>query len=222
MYIYIYIHTYIYIYAYSCRFLTNLNAIGSILWQSKLCDWEAQCILGNHELNILRGEHKHGNHWFFGETEVIRKDTEDVIKNELGMGLFVVTSEPVNPFEETTQTWLKHDADLWRTRRQQVFKFLLTKTSKGRRVGKRAKTVVLWNCEVLQTSKRVEQPTQPGGARGADSQYRKVTRCEMKIETLWTVGHSKRISNRGEQIIPSFTTPHTVPTVQTPRSKNSS
>lgn len=37
---------------------------------------KAQCILGNHELNILRGEHKHGNHWFFGETEVIRKDKE--------------------------------------------------------------------------------------------------------------------------------------------------
>eukprot|EP00438_Fugacium_kawagutii_P025544 Skav222809 [mRNA] locus=scaffold1444:54383:56296:+ [translate_table: standard] len=27
---------------------------------------KAQCILGNHELNILRGERKHGNHWFFG------------------------------------------------------------------------------------------------------------------------------------------------------------
>lgn len=27
----------------------------------------AQCILGNHELNLLRGERKHGNHWFYGE-----------------------------------------------------------------------------------------------------------------------------------------------------------
>jgi len=34
----------------------------------------AQCILGNHELNIIRGDRKHGNHWFFGEPEVIRKD----------------------------------------------------------------------------------------------------------------------------------------------------
>jgi len=34
----------------------------------------AQCVMGNHELNILRGERKHGNHWFFGEPEVIRKD----------------------------------------------------------------------------------------------------------------------------------------------------
>jgi hypothetical protein len=51
-----------------------------------LCRWEAQCILGNHELNILRGEHKHGNHWFFGETEVIRKDTGHVIENELRIG----------------------------------------------------------------------------------------------------------------------------------------
>ncbi len=27
----------------------------------------AQCVIGNHELNLLRGEHKHGNHWFFRE-----------------------------------------------------------------------------------------------------------------------------------------------------------
>jgi len=27
----------------------------------------AQCVLGNHDLNILLGEHKHDNHWFFGE-----------------------------------------------------------------------------------------------------------------------------------------------------------
>lgn len=27
----------------------------------------AQCVLGNHEFNLLRGERKHGNHWFFGE-----------------------------------------------------------------------------------------------------------------------------------------------------------
>jgi hypothetical protein len=25
----------------------------------------AQCILGNHELNLLRNEQKHGNHWYF-------------------------------------------------------------------------------------------------------------------------------------------------------------
>jgi hypothetical protein len=29
----------------------------------------AQCIAGNHEINLLRRERKHGNHWFFGETE---------------------------------------------------------------------------------------------------------------------------------------------------------
>jgi hypothetical protein len=26
----------------------------------------AQCVAGNHELNLLRGDEKHGNHWFFG------------------------------------------------------------------------------------------------------------------------------------------------------------
>jgi len=34
----------------------------------------AQCILGNHEINILKGDRKHGNHWVNGEPEVIRKD----------------------------------------------------------------------------------------------------------------------------------------------------
>jgi len=27
----------------------------------------AQCVLGNHDLNILLGDRKHDNHWFFGE-----------------------------------------------------------------------------------------------------------------------------------------------------------
>ena len=27
----------------------------------------AQCVLGNHQLNLLRGERKHGNHWFYDE-----------------------------------------------------------------------------------------------------------------------------------------------------------
>jgi hypothetical protein len=27
----------------------------------------AQCVAGNHELNLLRDERKHGNHWFWGE-----------------------------------------------------------------------------------------------------------------------------------------------------------
>lgn len=27
----------------------------------------AQCVAGNHELNLLRGQRKHGNHWFWGE-----------------------------------------------------------------------------------------------------------------------------------------------------------
>eukprot|EP00960_Hanusia_phi_P041463 754997-Hanusia_phi.AAC.1 len=34
----------------------------------------AQMVLGNHELNLLRGSRKHGNLWFWGEEEVIRKD----------------------------------------------------------------------------------------------------------------------------------------------------
>lgn len=42
----------------------------------------AQCILGNHELNLLLGEHKHGNHWFYGETEaLVRGSTEISFQN---------------------------------------------------------------------------------------------------------------------------------------------
>ncbi len=33
----------------------------------------AQSVMGNHELNILRNERKHGNHWFFGEPEALAK-----------------------------------------------------------------------------------------------------------------------------------------------------
>jgi len=31
----------------------------------------AQCILGNHELNILQGDHKHGNGWYHGQAEAL-------------------------------------------------------------------------------------------------------------------------------------------------------
>src|SRR5262245_38931873 len=30
---------------------------------------QAQCVLGNHELNVMLGERKHGNSWFFGANE---------------------------------------------------------------------------------------------------------------------------------------------------------
>jgi hypothetical protein len=32
-------------------------------------DWRAQCIIGNHELNLLRRQRKDGNAWFYGEHE---------------------------------------------------------------------------------------------------------------------------------------------------------
>jgi hypothetical protein len=38
---------------------------------------KAQCILGNHELNLIKTQapkHRHGNHWFFGETECMTKE----------------------------------------------------------------------------------------------------------------------------------------------------
>ncbi len=31
----------------------------------------AQCVLGNHELNLLRGQEKHGNAWFSGKPEAL-------------------------------------------------------------------------------------------------------------------------------------------------------
>ena len=33
----------------------------------------AQCVMGNHELNIMRNERKLGNRWFFGEPEALSK-----------------------------------------------------------------------------------------------------------------------------------------------------
>jgi hypothetical protein len=39
---------------------------------------KAQCVLGNHEFNLIRKPnptHRHGNHWFFGEIECLSKDT---------------------------------------------------------------------------------------------------------------------------------------------------
>ena len=37
----------------------------------------AQAVLGNHELNILLGSRKHGNLWFWGETEAITKEAKE-------------------------------------------------------------------------------------------------------------------------------------------------
>ncbi len=34
----------------------------------------AQCVLGNHELNLLRGEHKEGNGWFYADNHDHRKN----------------------------------------------------------------------------------------------------------------------------------------------------
>ena len=36
----------------------------------------AQCVLGNHDLNILLGHRKHDNHWFFGEPWALDESTE--------------------------------------------------------------------------------------------------------------------------------------------------
>ena len=34
----------------------------------------AQCVAGNHELNALRNDPKHGNGWFFGRQERVSKE----------------------------------------------------------------------------------------------------------------------------------------------------
>jgi len=36
----------------------------------------AQCVLGNHDLNILLGHRKHDNHWFFGEDSSLGDSAE--------------------------------------------------------------------------------------------------------------------------------------------------
>lgn len=39
---------------------------------------KAQCILGNHELNLLLGKEKHGNAWFFGNCESICRNSSKI------------------------------------------------------------------------------------------------------------------------------------------------
>jgi hypothetical protein len=43
------------------------------LVQSLVSAGLAQCVLGNHELNLLRGQVKHGNGWYHGRTEALDK-----------------------------------------------------------------------------------------------------------------------------------------------------
>jgi hypothetical protein len=47
----------------------------------------AQCVLGNHDLNILLGDKKHDNHWFFGEESSLDKsgDTTPAILADDGI-----------------------------------------------------------------------------------------------------------------------------------------
>ena len=39
------------------------------LVESLVTERRAQCVAGNHELNLLRRERKHGNHWFYGDED---------------------------------------------------------------------------------------------------------------------------------------------------------
>ncbi len=46
------------------------DSVGVVQFVQRLVEeGRAQCVLGNHELNILRRERKHGNHWFFGDSD---------------------------------------------------------------------------------------------------------------------------------------------------------
>src|SRR5262245_736141 len=42
----------------------------------------AQCVMGNHELNILLGRVRHGNNWFYGKTEMLDRSGQ-VIAQQL-------------------------------------------------------------------------------------------------------------------------------------------
>jgi hypothetical protein len=46
------------------------DSLGVVRWVKRCVDEHGgQCVLGNHELNLLRAERKDGNGWFFGERE---------------------------------------------------------------------------------------------------------------------------------------------------------
>lgn len=38
----------------------------------------AQMVLGNHELNLILRKRKHGNHWFYGETESLCRGSKEI------------------------------------------------------------------------------------------------------------------------------------------------
>lgn len=67
----------------------------------------AQMVLGNHEVNLLRGARKHGNHWFWGETEQLCNTSPE-------------THHPVlKPNGPTYQMLLKSDVE-----REEILTFL--------------------------------------------------------------------------------------------------
>lgn len=39
---------------------------------------QAQCLLGNHELNLLRQQRKHGNAWFYGKKESLDPEIDEI------------------------------------------------------------------------------------------------------------------------------------------------
>jgi predicted MPP superfamily phosphohydrolase len=65
----------------------------------------AQCVLGNHDLNILLGDRKHDNHWFFGEKfalDAADEPTPAVIADE-------TIRDRVNQFFRTLPLALERD-----------------------------------------------------------------------------------------------------------------
>ena len=65
----------------------------------------AQCVLGNHDLNILLGDRKHDNHWFFGE-EWSLDNTDESTPAVLAD---VVTQKTVIDFFQTLPLALERD-----------------------------------------------------------------------------------------------------------------
>ena len=64
----------------------------------------AQCVLGNHELNILRNERKHGNHWF-------HRDSDPKHEKRFGTSAFAAAHDvgPITEFFSSLPVALERD-----------------------------------------------------------------------------------------------------------------
>lgn len=58
----------------------------AVAWKVRdwICTGRAQCVLGNHELNLLLGKRRSGNEWFHGDSQALREGGGVILQRVLG------------------------------------------------------------------------------------------------------------------------------------------